>query len=175
MDNAYQLERWHDLYVMLGGSSAALAGLLFVAVSLHVEVITKGRILHARAWANTFLIVMLVMNAAFILAPQSVTAVGLELCATSVLFVLCLGWVMMTAVRAGFSLPWRPYISILLNLFGIAAGLSLASGWGGGMYLETVQFLAVLGWVMFGAWGLLMAAGEKGAPNFSPLSTDDHG
>ena len=141
--------------------------------SLHVEVIAEGRILHARGWANTFLIVMLVINAAFILAPQPVTAIGFELCSTSVTFVLCLGWVIITALRAGFSLPWRPYISILLNLLGIAAGLSLASRSEGGMYLETIQFLAVLGWVMFGAWGLLMAAGEKGRGGAGPTGIDE--
>ena len=27
---------WHDLYVMLGSSTAALIGLLFVAVSIHL-------------------------------------------------------------------------------------------------------------------------------------------
>jgi hypothetical protein len=33
---AYEPERWHDLFVMLGGSAGALAGLVFVGLSLHV-------------------------------------------------------------------------------------------------------------------------------------------
>lgn len=34
MTSAYSPEAWHELYIMLGGSLAALAGLLFVAMSI---------------------------------------------------------------------------------------------------------------------------------------------
>jgi hypothetical protein len=35
MASAHLSDNWHDLYVMLGTSTAALIGLLFVAISLH--------------------------------------------------------------------------------------------------------------------------------------------
>ena len=38
---AYEPELWHDLFVMTGGATAALAGLIFVAVSLNHEDILK--------------------------------------------------------------------------------------------------------------------------------------
>jgi hypothetical protein len=160
MEAAYRIEPWHDLYVMLGGSSAALAGLLFVAVSLHVEMVLKSSIFRARAWANTFLIVILVIDAAFILTPQPPAAVGTELSIAAAIFVGLLTRVMIRVRSAGLPLPWRPFVSILLNLVGIAAGMSLVVGWGGRMYLETAEFLAVIVWVMFGAWGLMQAIAE---------------
>jgi hypothetical protein len=72
MQSAYNLELWQNVYIMLGSSAAALAGLLFIAMSLKIDVIVKDAILRARAWANTFMIVMLVINAAAILVPQRV-------------------------------------------------------------------------------------------------------
>jgi len=34
--SAYGAEMWHELYVMVGGAAGALAGLLFVAVSINL-------------------------------------------------------------------------------------------------------------------------------------------
>ena len=34
------LDLWHDFYVVLGGASATLMGLLFVAISLNADLIT---------------------------------------------------------------------------------------------------------------------------------------
>jgi hypothetical protein len=34
-ESAHLIDAWHDFYVMLGTSSPALVGLLFVATSLH--------------------------------------------------------------------------------------------------------------------------------------------
>ncbi len=59
--------------------------------------------------------------------------------------------------------PWRPFVSVALNLVGLASGLSLILRRGGGMYLVTFEFLAGIVWVMYGAWGLLVAIAEEGA------------
>ena len=45
----YEIERWSDFAVMLGGAFAALAGLLFVAVSINVREIVGTTGLPARA------------------------------------------------------------------------------------------------------------------------------
>ena len=63
MQSAYSLELWQNLYIMLGGSTAALTGLLFIAMSLKIDAIVKDPIFRARAWANIFMIVILVINA----------------------------------------------------------------------------------------------------------------
>jgi len=45
-------EGWHELYITLGGSAAALTGLLFVAVSLHAAYFANPRFDHVRAAAE---------------------------------------------------------------------------------------------------------------------------
>ena len=43
-ESAHLIDAWHDLYVMLGTSSAALIGLLFIATSIHLdEVVSNPR------------------------------------------------------------------------------------------------------------------------------------
>jgi hypothetical protein len=53
MDHAYNPEAWKEFYIMLGGSIAALTGLLFVATSLHVDEIGKRPHFTVRAFGNT--------------------------------------------------------------------------------------------------------------------------
>ena len=83
--------------------------------------------------ANTFLIVMLVVNAALVLTPQNTTALGIELCVPAVVFIMFLFRTMVGVVRAGLQLPWRPFVSIVLNLMGVASGISLIMRRGGGI------------------------------------------
>jgi len=158
MENAYRLESWQNLYIMLGSSAAALTGLLFVAVSLQVKSIVKDPVLRVRASANTIMTVMLVINAAIILVPQSVVAIGIELCTTAFVYITWAGRRLIHLKRSGRKTPARAVISISLNLLGIIAGLNLIFHFGGGMYIATIQFVAILAWVIFNAWSLLLDA-----------------
>ena len=47
--SAYGAEMWHELYVMVGGAAGALAGLLFVAVSINLDRIIGQKYLPRRA------------------------------------------------------------------------------------------------------------------------------
>lgn len=163
MHDAYAVSHWQSLYTTLGGSAAALAGLLFIAVSLQIRRIAVSPIYRARAWGNTYMIVSLVIDAGLVLTPQGVTDLGVELLVTPVVFIVTMSVTMRRVVAAGRRLPWRPFMSIFLNLVCMGAGLSLVTGHGGGMYLVTLYFLATIVWVMWGAWGLLLAIGEDDA------------
>jgi hypothetical protein len=39
---AYDPERWHDAYLLLGTAAAALTGLVFVALSIHLRAIASS-------------------------------------------------------------------------------------------------------------------------------------
>ena len=52
MESAYQPELWRDLYVMLGTSSAALIGLLFVVTSLHLNEVMNKPVFRANRSAH---------------------------------------------------------------------------------------------------------------------------
>ena len=80
MSTAYAPEEWKDLFVAMAGASAALAGLLFVAVSINVERIVKYQGLPERGIeALAMLLVPLVIAIAGLLPGQSHVAFGIEL------------------------------------------------------------------------------------------------
>jgi hypothetical protein len=70
METAYQPELWRDLYVMLGTSSTALLGFLFVATSLHLEEIVKNPPFQRRARSNSYNLIFTLVEAAIVLTPQ---------------------------------------------------------------------------------------------------------
>ena len=69
MEAAYQPELWRDLYVMLGTSSGALIGLLFVVTSLHLEEIVNNTAYRIRARSNSIFLIITLVEAALILRP----------------------------------------------------------------------------------------------------------
>jgi hypothetical protein len=157
MEHAFDVELWHEFYVMLGGACAALAGLLFIGMSLHVDRISQHPVLLARAWANSFLIIVLVINAAFVLVPQDIRVLGAELCLAPLVFMALLGRTMIRYLRSGIPVPWRPYVSQALALGMVLGGVSLLVQWGAGMYLVSLAYMALLIWIMFGTYQLMFA------------------
>src|SRR5262245_46482912 len=75
-ESAHLIDAWHDFYVMLGTSSAALIGLLFVATSLHLGEVMSNPAFRIRAYNSTLYLLTLVVEAALILVPQPVPFLG---------------------------------------------------------------------------------------------------
>ncbi|MFB3765232.1 MAG: hypothetical protein ACE14P_08285 [Methanotrichaceae archaeon] len=65
---AADIEAWHDFYMLAGSAAATLLGLLFVAVSLHIDIIPKiGRSGDVMALAlQTFVNFLIILSFAFI-------------------------------------------------------------------------------------------------------------
>jgi hypothetical protein len=77
---AYSPSEWSDLFVAAAGASAALAGLVFVAVSINIERILKYPGLPERALETVVLLVGVLLISLVGLVPgQSHVALGLEL------------------------------------------------------------------------------------------------
>ena len=92
---AYDPSQWTDLFVATAGASAALAGLVFVAVSINLERILSYEGLPERALETLLLLVGVLIFSILALMPgQSAVALGAE--------VLALGLLLFTAV---FRLP----------------------------------------------------------------------
>lgn len=76
------LERWHDFFVLSGTAAVTLAGLLFVAISIHVETLVRARREHllelARATLTTFVMV-LVLSLCMLVPQLSERMAGFEL------------------------------------------------------------------------------------------------
>lgn len=79
---AQAVEGWHDFYLMIGTAAATLVGLLFVSLSLNVDVITREtnadlRVLAAQTFTSFLNVVMLAVL--FLIPSQAPQGLGLPL------------------------------------------------------------------------------------------------
>jgi hypothetical protein len=167
METTYQPELWHDLYVMLGTSFAALLGLLYVVTSLHLDEIARIAGYRVRARSNSIFLVIMLVEAALILMPQPVKLLGLELITVNLV-----GWsfpvrnsyryffVDIELGQRGGMNPYRASVFHICFLIGVAGGIGLASGSNWGMYLVTLSCIALLVAVAMNAWSLMLGVGR---------------
>ena len=74
------MAEWETFAVITGGAAAALAGLLFVAVSIRADVIARSQELRNRAAQTLTLFLAVVVIAALIAIPgQGFRTLGIEL------------------------------------------------------------------------------------------------
>ena len=80
------LEKWSTFATVAGGAAAALTGLLFVAVSIRIEVIAKSMELRTRAGQTLGLFFTVLVVAILIAIPdQSQWVLGVELIALALI------------------------------------------------------------------------------------------
>src|SRR3954469_23098657 len=73
------MEQWNDFFLMVGGGAAALAGLVFVAISINLEIITHDIMHKSRAIGTLAGFASVFMICAFALVGgQSYKAIGVE-------------------------------------------------------------------------------------------------
>ena len=160
--SGYQTAPWSDFSVAVVGASAALAGLLFVAVSINVERILAGDALTGRsANAMVLFVVPLVVGTLVLVPAQPRTALGIELLLTGA----AAGGCLLRINRPGHRGSLEPVVSwVLVRLLPsatitaglLAAGVSLLAGAGGGLYwVVPVVLVAFLGGLVT-AWVLLI-------------------
>lgn len=157
---AYEPEAWNDLFVAAAGASAALAGLVFVAVSINLDRIIAGEGLPDRALQALMQLIAVVIASLLVLAPgQSTTALGVELLVVGALVAVGSMVLLGRAQAADSSRDGWPArrIAIAFGTVPIAAaGASLLAESGGGLYwLFAGIILAIVGAVL-NAWVLLV-------------------
>ena len=105
--DAYRPDEWHDFFVMVGGGAAVLLGLVFVALSLNVSVVTQDATHRYRAidtlsgMAGVFVICALVL-----MGGQDHVAVGIEWFVVAAISVAVYVHGYVQAVRRGGSVAW---------------------------------------------------------------------
>lgn len=167
MENLHQLESWRDLFVMLGTSSAALIGLLYVVTSLHLDEIVNNPGYRRRARSNSYYLILTLTEAAFVLTPQPMWALGAELAVLNgygmVLAIRNIVFILQdwsSARRAGFAMH-RAVVFNASFLTGLAGGVALAQGSKWGMYLVMVAYVTLLVSVALNAWAIMLGVGES--------------
>ena len=122
MTDQIVVQEWQPLFIALAGASAALAGLVFVAMSLHPQPILVNTLTRSRAFVAAFGYLIGVSLALIMLLPARTEPVG-----SLLLIGLGVGGSVLVIYRefrvrhAGLSLP-RVILGDILLLTPIAAG-----------------------------------------------------
>jgi hypothetical protein len=159
---AYDPEQWHDLFVASAGASAALLGLLFVAVSINLERILAYEGLPERALETLLLLLsVLIVSIVGLIPAESTVALGLELLVTAAIVAAIIFRLPGTnAVETGTEpAQWRAS-RIGVRLMGtvplVIGGLSVLLETGGGLYWIAAGVVLAICGAVANAWVLLV-------------------
>jgi hypothetical protein len=161
-------EQWISFFSMVGSGAAALAGLIFVAMSINPEIIIRNATHKNRAvnMLSGFTAVFMACGCALI-GNQYLGALGYEWLALWLIatFIFIRGYVV--AIRSGMS-------SIGLNAPRLAGGtmcylaevtgsICLILGYGAGLYIAAIATIVLFAFLISGAWLLMIGVYEDQA------------
>src|ERR1700733_4493099 len=160
-----RLEKWATFATVAGGAAAGLTGLLFVAVSIRVDVIAKSQELRTRAAQTLALFVTVLFIAVLLSIPdQAQAALGSELIALGLLN----GGVNLALNRRALSSPaaggTERDVAVLLDavapnavtsILTAIAGILLVAGVDAGLDVLVLPVLFALAGGVWSAWLLL--------------------
>ena len=162
-----QSQVWHDLYIMLGASSATLIGLIFVAASLHLRDLVDNPAFRVRAIPRDALSSDVALGSGSEFSPQPVPALGVQLFALNLAGL----WFPLSSAysyfykdkaasrRAGFKMT-RTIAYCAAYLLGIVGSITLFESPQWGMYLVTASYVTLLVAVVLGAWAVALGIGQ---------------
>lgn len=156
------MDKWETFAVVSGGAAAGLTGLLFVAVSIKVDVIAQSPELRSRAAQALVLFVTVLLVALVLSIPdQAAGVLGGELIAIALSVGGLLIWL---GRRARSSVPEPSAIGRLLDAVApnaftsvllVVAGVLVAAGLNAGLYVLVAPVIAGLLGGVLSAWLLL--------------------
>ena len=158
----YRPELWHDFFVMVGGGAAALTGLVFVALSLNLEVIAHDPTHTYRAIGTLagFSAVFVTCSLA-LMGGQGHAAVGAEWFATAGIAATIYVYGYVRAIRGGQSAiglgVGRLVFGTSLYVAEVVGAVLLVLGYVAGLYVAAVAMMALIAFMISGAW--LLVAG----------------
>jgi modulator of FtsH protease len=158
---AYDPSEWHDLFVATAGAGAALAGLLFVAVSINLDRILALRGVPERAMQTLLLLLTVVIVSIAGLVPgQSADALGIELLIISLLLAVGLTAVLRPSLPPpGSPRHWmagRLAVLVAGTLPFLVGSVELIAESGGGLYWIAAGIAFAIMGAVANAWVLLV-------------------
>jgi len=143
---------WQNFYLMMGTANAAITGLVFVALSMHLREVLDHPILKPRAVLALVVLTTQIVIAAVVLTPQSRQLMGVEILLLNVIFLS-----LNLRHTAGATISQGAVVSLLIRLAYVYAAVSLIVGIGGGFYVLGLVLVVTLGRTMASCWALLTA------------------
>ncbi len=160
--------QWNDFFVMVGGGAAALAGLIFVAMSIKPDVIIRNLTHKNRAinMLTSFTAIFMTCSLALI-GNQTLEALGWEWLAV---------WVIgITIFIRGYSIAIRSRMSFIglnaprlvggtiCHLAEVTGAIFLILGQGTGLYIVAIATIILFAFLISGAWLIIIGIYEDQA------------
>jgi hypothetical protein len=143
---------WQNFYIMIGTANAAITGLLFVALSMHLKQILSHPIFKPRAIVVLVILTTQIIISAIVLAPQTREAMGWEILALNLFFL---------ALNVRYRTPARitpgSALTIAFRVIYLLASISLITGIGGGFYILGAILTLTVVRSISNCWTLLTA------------------
>jgi hypothetical protein len=157
----YRPELWHDFFIMTGGASAALTGLVFVAMSLNLRVIFRDATNTYRAIGTLAGFVSAFMVSAFaLMGEQNHVSLGLDwLLVSSVASYIYWSGIVVGNRRGGSGIGVRTPRIVLGTLIYLAQNLGaivLLLGNISVLYIAATAMILSIPFSISGAWLLLV-------------------
>src|SRR5438132_10295396 len=118
-----QVAGWHDFYIVVGTASATLVGLLFVGLSLHLQIVVSALEVRSLARVTLANFGAVLVVALFMVIPQGPSAAGSQLVGAGVVSLVVAAPSLVGAVRSGdwsFDMRLIQRVRVMLR-FGFSA------------------------------------------------------
>ena len=157
----YEPELWHDFFLMVGGGAAALAGLVFVAMSINLKAIVHDATHRARAGATMIgFTSMFILSGLALVAHQTAFWLGIEWLATTAIYayVYVAGYVASLRLHGSDTgrTGYRITIAALCTIAQIVGSVMLMANMGEGALVAAVGLMLNIGSLVSGAWLLMV-------------------
>jgi hypothetical protein len=162
------IDQWQNFFLMVGGGAAALAGLVFIAMSINLSIITQDATHRNRAIATLtgFTAVFMVCGFA-LLGNQSYQWIGVEWLVVTLVPTITYIRVYARARKVGRSSVGlsigRFIVGTTCYVAQIAGSVLVISGYVAGLYLAAVAMLLSFAFFISGAWLLIIGVYDSQA------------
>jgi hypothetical protein len=178
--DAQAIADWRPFFGMAAGTAAGLAGLVFVALSMHLKGIRAHPPYRYRAQSSLASMMLIFVVSGLVLFPKQtgswLGAEELVAIAGDSAFII---WSFAKARAAVAKMPMgltslRPYqmrttLAVLLSVIGMAGAALVWSGLEAGLYVLAAFSIVVMVWVVINSWALVVGITdedeEKGSGN----------
>jgi hypothetical protein len=150
---------WTDFFVAAAGASSALAGLVFVALSVNLSQIIRSTHLPTRAAATIGMLILILVSSMTALIPQRTVLLGAE----TLVFAMGGSWLQVLSARGGFAARsqlqrprWESVLNAVLGQIQILpfviGAILLLTGHAHGLYWVAGGSIAIFVFSALNAW-----------------------
>src|SRR5689334_1826693 len=170
--DAQTIADWRGFFGMAAGTAAGLAGLVFVALWLHLKGIRAYRPYRYRAGSSLASMMLIFVMSSLVLFPRQTSAwLGLEELVVLAALGTFLTWSFLRTREAVAKLPGgrmllQPYqlrttMAVGLSLAGMLGAALVWAGLEAGFYFLAAVSVATMVWVVINTWALVLGITDE--------------